>query len=182
VGPDAPAKLKTSDSFSDTSRFVTLEWIDIALDEDQYVVERSSDGGNTFEVVAQLMKDIQSFTDEGLPKGIYYYRVRAVNSIGTSAYSNVIQVDLITGLQSFVIQPGIDVYPNPIIDYLTVKSSIPVRKVVFYDALSRMVKHESLNLGREVSINVEELSNGIYIMHLYLGNHGIAVRKIIKNS
>jgi len=182
VGPDAPAKLKTSDTFTDTSRYVTLEWIDIALDEDQYVVERSSDGGNTFEVAAQLVKDIQSFTDEGLQKGIYYYRVKAVNSIGASAWSNVLQVDIVTGINSFVNQTGIDVYPNPIIDYLTVKSSIPVRKIVFYDAVSRMVKHETLNQGREVSINVEELSNGIYIMHLYLGDRGIAVRKIIKNS
>jgi len=182
VGPDAPARLKISDSFTDTSRYVTLEWIDIALDEDQYVVERSSDGGNTFKVVAQLMNDIQSFTDEGLPKGIYYYRVKAVNTIGSSAWSNIIQVDIVSGLESVFDQQGIDVFPNPIIDFLTVKTSVPVRKVIFYDAVSRVVKHETLNPGREVSINIGDLSDGIYIMHLDLGTQGIAVKKIIKSS
>ncbi len=182
VGPDAPAKLKTSDSFTDTSRYVSLEWIDIALDEDQYVVERSSDGGNTFEVVAQLTKDIQSFTDEGLPKGIYYYRVKAVNSIGASAWSNVLQVDLITGITSFVNQQGIDVFPNPIIDFLIVKTSLPVRKVVFYDMISRSVKYVSIKNGREIFINVRDLSNGIYILHVYFDNNWMAAKRIIKNS
>jgi len=182
VGPDAPARLKISDSFTDTSRYVTLEWIDIALDEDQYVVERSSDGGSTFKVVAQLMNDIQSFTDEGLPKGIYYYRVKAVNTIGASAWSNIIQVDIVSGLESVFDQQGIDVFPNPIIDFLTLKTTVPVRKVVFYDAVSRVVKQETLNHGREVSINIGDLSDGIYIMHLYIGTHRIAVKKIIKSS
>lgn len=182
VGPDAPARLKTADSFTDTSRYVTLEWIDIALEEDQYVLERSSDGGKHFEVVARLDKDIESFTDETLPRGIYYYRVKAVNSIGASAWSNVLQVDLTTGLKSFDDQQVIDVFPNPIIDFLIVKSSIPVEEVFIYDALSRLVKHETLSFGREVSIHVGDLSNGIYIMHVYLATHEIAVRKIIKSS
>jgi hypothetical protein len=182
VGPDAPAKLKTSDSFTDTSRYVTLEWIDIALDEDQYVVERSSEGGNTFQVVAQLIKDIQSFTDEGLPKGIYYYRVKAVNTIGASAYSNVLQVDLISGLKSFVNQQGIDVFPNPIIDFLTVKTSLPVRKVVLYDVISKVVKYENINHGGEILINVRDLSNGIYILHVYFDNNWMAAKRIIKNG
>jgi hypothetical protein len=182
VGPDASAKLKTSDSFTDTSRYVTLEWIDIALDEDQYVVERSSDGGNTFQVVAQLIKDIQSFTDEGLPKGIYYYRVKAVNTIGASAYSNVLQVDLISGLKSFVNQQGIDVFPNPIIDFLTVKTSLPVRKVVLYDVISKVVKYENINHGGEILINVRDLSNGIYILHVYFDNNWMAAKRIIKNG
>jgi hypothetical protein len=182
IGPDAPAKLKTSDTFTDTSRYVTIDWIDIALDEDQYVVERSSDGGSTFMVVAQLMKDIQSFTDEGLPKGTYHYRVRAVNTIGASAWSNVIQVDIVSGFQSVFDQQLIDVFPNPVIDFLTLKTTVPVRKIILYDAVSRVVKHEIPDHERELSINIGDLSDGIYIMHLDLGTRGIAVKKIIKIS
>jgi hypothetical protein len=182
VGPDAPARLKISDSFTDTSKYVTLEWIDIALDEDQHVVERSADGGVTFEAVAQLGSDIESYTDGDLPKGTYYYRVKAVNTTGVSAWSNIIQVDIVTGLESVYDQEGIDVYPNPSIDFLTVKTSVPVWELVLYDAFSRVVRHETLSPVREVSIHIGDLSDGIYIMHLDLGTNGTAVKKIIKIS
>ena len=183
VGPDAPAKLKTSGYlFTDIARYVSLDWIDIALDENQYVVERSSDDGNTFKVVAQLTENIESFTDTGLLQVNYHYRVKAVNSIGTSAYSNILQVDLLTGSKSLYDQQEITVYPNPINELLTVRTTRPVEKIVLYDAVSRVVKHEMINLEREVLINVSDLSNGIYIMHVYFGNHGIAVTKIIKNG
>ena len=40
VGPDAPGRLHTSGySLSDTSRYVDLAWFDIALDENQYVID-----------------------------------------------------------------------------------------------------------------------------------------------
>ncbi len=182
AGPDAPARLITSNRFTDTSRYVSLEWIDIALDENQYVLERSSDGGNTFEVVAKLIENIQSFTDTGLLQDNYHYRLKAVNTIGTSAYSNIVQVDLLTGLKSPDDQQEINVFPNPINDLLTVKTSKPVKKVVLYDAVGRVVKHEIINNGREGLINVRDLSNGIYIIHVYFVNHGMAVKKIIKNS
>jgi len=101
VGPDAPAKLKSVDfSFTDTSRYVDLEWIDIALDEHQYVLERSSDSGNTFEVVAILNENSESFTDTDIVQDNYYYRLKAMNDMGASAYSNLLHVDLLAELPS----------------------------------------------------------------------------------
>jgi hypothetical protein len=183
VGPDAPAKLKTTDySFTDPPGYVTMEWMDIALDENQYVVERSSDGGSTFEAVARLIENTQSFTDTGLTQVNYQYRVKAVNNIGASAWSNIIQVDLLSGSGSLNDQQEITVFPNPIDDLLTVRTTRPVKKIVLYDAVSRVVKHEKINLESEVLINVGDLSNGIYIMHVYFGEQGVAVRKIIKHS
>lgn len=92
VGPDAPAKLKAAVSTTAHTQQVALAWLDIALDEDHYVVERSTDGGNSFEVVAELAKNVQSFTDTNLLKDSYHYRVKAVNAVGSSAYSNIVQV------------------------------------------------------------------------------------------
>lgn len=92
VGPDAPAKLQASVSSAGDARHVTLTWSDIALDEDRYVVERLSDGGATFEIVAELGENAQSFTDTNLPEASYRYRVKAVNAIGSSPYSNIVQV------------------------------------------------------------------------------------------
>lgn len=90
VGPDAPGKLKSSVVSPGT---VALEWLDIALEEKLYVVERSSDGGKDFEVVAQLVENSRSFIDKNLSNNSYHYRVKAVNEIGSSAYSNITQVN-----------------------------------------------------------------------------------------
>lgn len=88
VGPDAPGKLQATIK-ADT---VTLEWFDIALDETHYLLERSSDGGATFELVAKLAENTQSFTDTTHGQGSYNYRVKAVNAIGSSPWSNVVLI------------------------------------------------------------------------------------------
>jgi hypothetical protein len=75
-----------------TAGTATLEWLDIALDEKYYVLERSSDGGRVFEIVAQPTENSQSYTDKNLARGNYLYRIKAVNGIGSSAYSNPIQI------------------------------------------------------------------------------------------
>lgn len=97
AGPDTPGKLKlTSYSYSNTSKYVNLAWLDIAMDENGYVLERSADGGKTFELIAQLAGNTVSYTDENsnLAAKVYQYRLKAVNDIGSSAWSNLLSVDL----------------------------------------------------------------------------------------
>ena len=51
-------------------------------------LERKLDGG-TFELLAELGKDVTSYEDFSVvPKAIYVYRVRAVNDLGNSPWSN----------------------------------------------------------------------------------------------
>jgi len=184
VGPDAPGKFKSDDySMTDTSGYVDLEWFDIALDENQYVLERSTDGANTFEVLDTLAENIESYRDTNVLRDNYYYRIKAVNDIGSSAWSNILHVDLLTlNIKSPDDHFEINVFPNPINDLLRFKATKPVEKVVLYDALGRVVKHEIVDNGIEVLIKVGNFSNGIYIMHVYFGNNRIAVKKIIKNT
>jgi hypothetical protein len=65
-----------------------LSWSDNANNENGYSIERSSDG-RTFSQIAQAGANAGSWTDTGLSGGaVYYYRVRAFNNYGNSAYSN----------------------------------------------------------------------------------------------
>jgi len=92
VSPDAPGKLEpTGYAYTDTSKYVKLEWFDMALDENQYVLERSADGGNTYTELVILDANVESYTDSNLVQENYYYRLKAVNEIGSSAWSNIAQ-------------------------------------------------------------------------------------------
>ncbi len=97
IGPDTPGKLAApSYQYSQTSGYVDLTWLDIAMDEGGYVLERSSDGGETFQQIAQLAENSVSYRDEDpdLKPLKYLYRLKAVNDIGSSAWSNLLSVDL----------------------------------------------------------------------------------------
>jgi hypothetical protein len=84
VGPDAPAKLNVTAA----TNGARLSWIDIAMDETSYVIERSSNNGDTYSVLTTVAANTVSYTDSSVGRGSYTYRVKAVNAIGSSAYGN----------------------------------------------------------------------------------------------
>ena len=80
-----------------------LSWSDIATNEDGFVVERSPDGVDYAEI-ATLPAGTTSYSDNGLNSSQrYYYRIRAYNSEGYSAYSS--EKDVLTH-QSPPAEPG----------------------------------------------------------------------------
>ncbi len=85
--PAAPAALDAT--LDPTSpRRVLLEWSDLADNERDFLIERSTDNVN-FAQIGTTGTNAAMFTDFGLTPGTtYYYRVRATNSMGNSAYSN----------------------------------------------------------------------------------------------
>lgn len=90
VSPDAPGRLTPADFvYNDQEKYLNLEWYDIALDETNYILERSSDGGATYDELVTLPADTESYTDTNLQQANYFYRLKAINAIGFSAYSNI---------------------------------------------------------------------------------------------
>jgi hypothetical protein len=70
---------------------INLTWTDHSNNEDGFAIERSTDGV-TFKQIATVGPNVQTYTSTGLSsKRLYYYRVRAYNSQGYSAYTNVAQ-------------------------------------------------------------------------------------------
>ena len=68
---------------------LSLTWSDNSSNESGFKIERSSNG-STYAQVATVGADVVSYTDSGLNAGTSYsYRLRAYNSNGDSAYSNV---------------------------------------------------------------------------------------------
>lgn len=70
---------------------VNLTWDDNASNEDNFVLERSVNGG-PFLTLVSLPANTESHSNGGLPTGVVFsYRVRAVNGAGPSAWSNLAQ-------------------------------------------------------------------------------------------
>ncbi|MBU1700956.1 MAG: DNRLRE domain-containing protein [Candidatus Eisenbacteria bacterium] len=89
--PAAPSNLEAVGNSEFGS--VSLTWVDNAVNEDGFIIQRQVDGGvwnNTYDIAGE---DAESYTDnnhEGdpLPSGTYTYRVTATNSHGNSSPSN----------------------------------------------------------------------------------------------
>jgi hypothetical protein len=66
---------------------IGLDWTDNSIGEDGFRIERSTDNVS-FTLVGTASANATSFEDTGLASNtFYYYRIRAFNNAGTSAYS-----------------------------------------------------------------------------------------------
>ncbi|MBE0687739.1 MAG: multicopper oxidase domain-containing protein, partial [Anaerolineaceae bacterium] len=89
--PTAPSNLSAS---LQAGPQALLTWTDNSTNESGFVIERSVNGG-VFSVLGQVGTGIVSFTDTTISAGsTFTYRVKAVNSAGSSAYSNTASVSL----------------------------------------------------------------------------------------
>ena len=84
--PKAPAKL-TATAVSKTR--INLAWADSSDDETGFRIERKIGAAGTYAQVGSVNANVKSFADTSLTGGTpYFYRVRAFNTGGNSAYSN----------------------------------------------------------------------------------------------
>jgi hypothetical protein len=83
--PAAPSALSATTIACDQ---IDLAWTDNSSDETSFKIERSTDGVN-FGQIDTVGADVTSYSDTTVAESTtYWYRVRAANSGGNSAYSN----------------------------------------------------------------------------------------------
>jgi hypothetical protein len=89
AAPEAPSGLVAAAAgYSD----IDLAWLDNSSDESGFYVERSIDGVDFYQV-ASLPSNAKNFRDANLSANtLYSYRVRAWNSVGNSAYSDMASI------------------------------------------------------------------------------------------
>src|SRR5207249_3607532 len=84
--PAAPTSLSAGAA---STTQINLAWVDNASSETGFKIERSPDG-TLFSQIATLGANITAYSDSGVSAGSqYYYRVKAYNGIGDSAYTNI---------------------------------------------------------------------------------------------
>jgi len=83
--PLAPSVLAAA-VVSDTA--IDLTWTDNSDDEDNFVLERSLTTGTGFSVINSPAANAVAYSDTGLTPGTeYFYRIKATNAVGDSAYT-----------------------------------------------------------------------------------------------
>lgn len=84
TSPSAPASLSVTVV---AASVLSLNWVDTSNNEDSFYVERSSDNGVTFVLIAVISANSTTYQDINLlEQKNYIYRVKAFNSVG---FSNV---------------------------------------------------------------------------------------------
>lgn len=74
-----------------------------------------------------------------------------------------------------------NLYPNPATNVVNITNSenMSVKEIEIYDVTGKLINTQSFNNETNIQLNVETLTNGIYLLHLQT-NGGTAVKKLIK--
>lgn len=114
-----------------------------------------------------------SFTDKNLDNGLYKYRLKQVDFDGTTKYSDIVEVEVLS-VSTMELKQN---YPNPFNPSTKIKYSIPEKGFVnisVYNLLGEKISelvNETLNAGEnETVFNGEGLTSGIYLAKLTAGN------------
>ncbi len=101
LAPDAPSGL-TATTISATQ--IDLGWVDNSDNEIEFVLERSTGDSNSFSPIASIAAGETVYSDNSVVKfTTYYYRVKAVNNIGSSSYSGIVNT---TTLDAIPLEPS----------------------------------------------------------------------------
>lgn len=93
VGVAVPAAPTSLTAANNRTGEVLLRWSDRSTNEQSFKIERSTSASSGFVQVATVGTNQASYTDRAVQrKRTYFYRIRAANSSGNSAYSNTASI------------------------------------------------------------------------------------------
>jgi hypothetical protein len=179
--PVAPAGLT---AIATGCNSVLLSWTDKSTNEVSFDLRRSTSPAGTYLTIATLPANTTTYTNTGLTKGKkYYYKVRAVNSTGNSAYSNTAfatatcSATLMSGAlagntyaKTEEVLENIKLYPNPATNgsfnlVLPSGTEYPLSMQVI-SLTGQLVMQKELT-GQFNSITTSGLKNGTYFLVIH---------------
>ncbi len=184
-GSALPIELSSFDARAE-KRGNRVIWSTLSEINSDYVEVQSSPNGSTkWETVGRVEMQGESyekmdyeFFDEN-PHSITYYRLHSIDKDERSEMSHIINVSRNDQLSKMTLSP------NPTdsrISLQTVSDTPMSGSILVYDMTGVLVYNENINLKdglNTVSINLENLSAGVYLFSLKTEN-GVQIEKIVK--
>jgi hypothetical protein len=162
--------------------FVTLSWSTASeMNNDRFEIERSQDGKKFLKIGEQESvgnsNTLQryAFTDKNCASGISYYRLKQIDTDGTSSYSKIIEISL----SDF--RTNVTVYPNPASNFIIVSFSglRASNYLEVADLLGKPLKKQDLNSDEmEIKLDISDLPAGTYLLRT---ENSASAIKFIKN-
>jgi gingipain R len=116
-----------------------------------------------------------SYTDANVTDGTTYaYAVKTVCTGGESGLSNT--VNGMTGINSYD-GSEIRIYPNPAHNVLNIEGD-NLKEASLYSAIGTLVQKTEVN-GKTVTLNVSNLTKGIYFVRIMTNEGNISTRKVV---
>ncbi|WP_114778394.1 T9SS type A sorting domain-containing protein [Botryobacter ruber] len=185
-----PVELSSFDGKA-TPGGIELTWTTATeTNNDRFEVQRSSDGkeyttiGSVKGAGNSSTKLSYAYTDKAAARGINYYRLRQVDSDGTSALSKVIALE---STSSATAASSMTIYPNPVTgDNVTITlDQAQVGKkallVSLTDMNGRKVYEKLISSGdNELNVSLTELklAKGLYLVKVQ-GEHKVETQKLL---
>jgi len=159
-----PIKLNGFSAQLNSDKTVTVKWkVDEQQDVVSYIVERSTDGitySQTGVVFPSVTTDSYSLIDPNPVTGKNYYRLRIKEMDGKLTYSQTVIVSLKAGIV-------VSLYPNPVIDKLTIQQfgTIQNKTAILANQQGKVLQQITIN-SLQQTVNMEKYAAGIYLLKL----------------
>ena len=156
------------------------------------IYRKEKKNNSTFELLISLSASNLSYNDTDANSNTksydYYIGIDLNNACNFSSNtknkslaneqikSNIKIVESALGIDDETLSEGLNLYPNPVSNTLSIESKLPLSKVEVYSVLGQRVKDINSDFN---SISTDNLSNGIYLIRIY-SEKGVVVRKIIR--
>ena len=159
---------------------ITLNWkTETETNSDHFIIERSYDGVN-FSEIKQVnasgnsgSQKHYSIIDNDMPRTVNYYRVRLVNTNGSTMTSPIVSVKTTAG-------NGIAIMPNPVVDRFVIQYSGKGIISIMDATGRRMQQLTANNSAGSISIDAANYSAGIYIVTFTDESNHLHTEKFIK--
>jgi hypothetical protein len=172
--PDAPAQWKVTKNVA--QGILSMEWLDVAMDETGYQIEYSVDGGKSYQVLKNLPSNTTQYTmSEAGFNANTLFRVVAKGEKGWSPYTYSTTALITTGTSNTLAKMGITLYPNPTGNILKISSATPLKNGVIYHLNGTKLKEWQWENSTELSISLIELPQGQYFISLSSDNQKTAI-------
>ncbi len=184
--PAAPSNLATT---SVSGGLIKLSWSDNATNEDQFRIDRSRDG-IIWTYIATSNVNTTAYTDTVLLDGAYYYRLRAENCTGNSAFTPSVSASITSinsdgykKYQGYVLSQN---YPNPFNPSTKINFTLPkagYTKLSVYNVVGEKAVtliNDILPAGNHSAVfEAGSLPSGLYFYKLESGGYAITKKMVI---